>query len=171
MATNIEIKARFGNLSHGKRLAAGIGARHRASLVQTDTYFRVKVGRLKLREIGGDESRAELICYRRADRKTARASEYHVVPIEEPTELKLALSVALGVMQVVRKRRELWIYRNVRIHFDRVEKLGNFVELEAVVGGRFRRAQSRRYLQVVQRALGIDDSMLVPVSYSDLLQR
>ena len=171
MASNIEIKARFEDLLKARRLAAAIGSRKRAILLQTDTYFDVKQGRLKTREIRGDERRAELIWYERANRATARTSEYQVVPIDHPNELKLALGGALGIVQVVRKRRELWMYKNVRIHLDRVEKLGNFVELEAVVGGRYTSRLSRRNLQVVKAALGISDAMLVPVSYSDLLPR
>jgi predicted adenylyl cyclase CyaB len=171
MPTNIEIKARFDDLSKARRLAATVGSQKRAILLQTDTYFHVKHGRLKMREIRGDERRTELIWYQRANHATARASNYQLVPIDHPNELKLALTGALGVLQVVRKRRELWICKNVRIHLDRVEKLGNFIELEAVVGGRFTRAVSRRNLRHVQAALGIDDAMLVPVSYSDLLRR
>jgi predicted adenylyl cyclase CyaB len=171
MATNIEIKARFPNLLKARRLAAAIGSRRRALLIQTDTYFHAAHGRFKLREIRGDERRAELIWYQRSDRAAARASDYQVVPIAHPHELKLALTGALGERQVVRKRRELWMYCNVRIHLDRVEKLGNFIELEAVVGRRFTRAVSRRNLEVVRAALGIDNSMLIAVSYSDLLDR
>jgi predicted adenylyl cyclase CyaB len=172
MATNIEIKARFHDLSKARGRATAIDARRQGLLMQTDTYFHLRAGRLKLREIHGDDHpRAELIWYRRADRKGARVSEYQVVPIQKPAKLKLALSGALGVKQIVRKRRELWMYRNVRIHLDRVEKLGNFIELEAVVSGRFNTAVSRRNLQAMQRALGIDSSMLVAGSYSDLLKR
>jgi predicted adenylyl cyclase CyaB len=172
MATNIEIKARVSDLSKARRLARKLTARPVAILHQIDTYFPVDHGRLKLREIRSRGSRrSEIIWYRRPDRATARASEYQVVPVSNPAQIKLALSGALGVMQIVRKRRELWMYRNVRIHLDQVEKLGNFIELEAVVGGRFDRATSRRNLELVQSALGIESSMLVPLSYSDLMNR
>ncbi|MBC8105939.1 MAG: class IV adenylate cyclase [Anaerolineae bacterium] len=170
MAKNIEIKARFGDLSIARRLAKALGARKRAMLVQVDTYFAVPDGRLKLREISGDARRAELIWYDRPDRKTARASRYYVVPVADPKGLKVALTAALGVTTVVRKRRELWMFKNVRIHLDCVDGLGSFIELEAVVGNRHSSATSRANLLKVQRALRIELGVLVSQSYSDLVQ-
>ena len=48
--------------------------------------------------------------------------------------IKEALARAWGVRGVVRKRRELFFFHNVRIHLDQVEGLGTFLEFEAVVG-------------------------------------
>jgi adenylate cyclase, class 2 len=170
MAKNIEIKARSGDLSRARQLAKALGARKRAMLRQVDTYFNAPSGRLKLREITGSERRAELIWYDRPDRASARASRYFVVPVGDPKVLKIALSAALGVSRIVRKRRELWIFKNVRIHLDRVDGLGSFIELEAVVDPRHRPAASRQNLLKVQRALRIEASMLVSQSYSDLIK-
>ena len=39
----------------------------------------------------------------------------------------------LGAQGCVRKRREVWLYRNARIHLDTVEGLGQFIEIEVVV--------------------------------------
>jgi len=33
----------------------------------------------------------------------------------------------------VTKHRTVWLYRNCRIHLDRVERLGDFLEFEAVL--------------------------------------
>lgn len=170
MAKNIEIKARFDDLSRARILAQAMGARKRAMLTQVDTYFPVPNGRLKLREIRGDERRAELIWYARPDRPTARASTYALVPVPDPQALKIALTAALGVARIVCKRRELWMFKNVRIHLDRVEGLGSFVELEAVVGPRHSSTASRQNLLQVQAALGIEPGMLLSQSYSDLVQ-
>ncbi|CAN5363998.1 class IV adenylate cyclase [soil metagenome] len=170
MAKNIEIKARLDDLSKARRLARKLKATPRGVLMQTDTYFRVGRGRLKLREIHSPPVLAELIWYERSDEARARKSTYLLAPVSDPRSLKMALSAALGVLVVVRKRRELWMFRNVRIHLDQVAGLGRFVELEAVVGGRYNSATSRRNLLQVQTGLAIEKSMLLSKSYSDLIR-
>ena len=62
---NIEIKATFPDREKGIALAKSLGARDEGSLHQIDTYFNVSRGRLKLREINGDEF--QLIYYQRPD--------------------------------------------------------------------------------------------------------
>src|SRR4051794_40389645 len=118
MKKNIEIKAKCNNLAAARRAAKRVGARRVGGLHQGDTYFHVARGRLKLREIRG--AGAEMIWYVRPNRAAARESNYTLVPVEEPGPLKRALAAALGVRSIVRKRRELWIYENVRIHLDEV---------------------------------------------------
>jgi len=170
MRKNIEIKARYEDLLKARRLARELGARKRQTLVQVDTYLRVAHGRLKLREITGDQHRAELIWYQRSDQRQARQSSYTIFRVDRPRKLKATLDKAIGIWKIVRKRRELWMHRNIRIHLDRVEGLGNFVELEAVVGGRYGIHVSQANLAIVQRALELTADMLVPGSYSDLIE-
>ena len=49
----------------------------------------------------------------------------------DPTVLAETLGDTLDVRVVVEKARRLLMWRNVRIHVDRVAGLGDFVELEA----------------------------------------
>ena len=84
-----------------------IGASDEGWLHQTDTYFQVPQGRLKLREEGPV---AQLIFYERANETVARESRYRLVPVSDPTGLKDALSDALGVLIVVEKSRRLLLW-------------------------------------------------------------
>jgi adenylate cyclase len=169
---NIEVKARCHSLKRAAAAAAAIGARRAGVLHHTDTYFVAPHGRLKLREIryGRSRSRAELIAYQRADRAGARESDYVIVPVADPKRLKLALSSALGVRAVVSKRRELWMFRNVRVHFDRVDRLGDFLELEGVVGPRASEAVSGQRVRELCAALAIDARDEIALSYVDLME-
>jgi hypothetical protein len=95
---NVELKASDPNPARSLQASLDIGAQDEGWLKQTDTYFRVPRGRLKLREEGDV---AWLISYERADETTARESRYRLVPVSDPTGLKEALGDALGVLVVV----------------------------------------------------------------------
>jgi adenylate cyclase class IV len=165
---NIELKARCGDLAAAAKRAASLGAERQGVLVQVDTYFRVPHGRLKMRETAGD-AEAQLIWYERPDSTDFRGSDYYVLPIPKPLETRLALSAALGVRGEVRKRRQLWLWHNVRIHLDEVAGLGTFVEFEAVIAPGEDEEQSLDRLATLTGALNIGEADRVAVSYSDLL--
>jgi adenylate cyclase, class 2 len=165
---NIELKARCADLSRAARAAEQLGAGRQGLLEQLDTYFHCRQGRLKLRETAGD-AEAQLIWYARPDSTDFRGSDYYVLPIPKPLETRLALSAALGVRGKVSKRRELWLWHNVRIHLDEVAALGTFVEFEAVVEPGESEEQSLDRLATLTRALNIGEVDRIAVSYSDLL--
>lgn len=163
---NIELKARYADLDFARKICHEIGAKFDRVMEQTDTYFRSAHGRLKLREYA---SAAELIWYERPDGVEYRGSDYYVVPVADAALLNAALSAACGVRGVVRKHRELFLYHNLRIHLDRVEELGNFIEFEAVMGEAEDERASRQRLDELHRALKIRDEDHESGSYSDLM--
>jgi len=166
-ARNIELKARLADLARARDTAARLGARPLGILRQVDTYFTCAQGRLKLRQI--DDREACLIAYERPDRADAKASDYHLVPVADADALLAALSVACGVVAVVAKRRELWMYENVRIHLDDVAELGSFLEFEAVLGPDHDDRQGESQLALLRAAFEIPNSDLLARSYVDLL--
>ena len=167
---NLEIKAICPDPKAAREAARRVSGTGASTVLhQIDTYFRVPVGRLKLREI--NHTSAELIFYDRPDDPAARISRYHIVPVVDPMALKALLAAAMGVRAVVRKRRELFLYENVRIHLDTVEKLGNFLELEAVLTGHVGQAESLRRLEHLAGALGIRPEQRLAGSYGDLVVR
>ena len=165
---NIELKARCPDLAAAAEAAKSLGATRQGILSQLDTYFHARTGRLKLREFA-DKPDAELIWYARSDSTDFRGSDYYVVPIPRPEETKAALTAALGVHGSVRKRRELWLWHNVRIHLDTVDGLGRFVEFEAVLADPNDEGPSHERLATLSRALRIPDADRIALSYSDLL--
>ena len=168
-ARNIELKARCSDLAPARAASVALGAEPRDRMRQVDTYFAVPTGRLKLREIERDAgASAELIAYARPDATDARASDYRVVPVPDPAALKAALAETVGVRGVVAKRREVLVWRNVRIHLDDVRGVGTFVEFEAVVGPDHGEAESAANLRAAAGALGIGEGDAVAGSYIDL---
>jgi len=161
---NVERKFRCADLAAARAAAEAQGARFSAVLEQIDTYFHATHGRLKLREMAGH--RAELIWYDRADDEGARASHYRLAAVADAAALGDALGRGLGIRAIVRKRRELWMLGNVRIHLDDVADRGTFVEFEAVQGPGESEAASRERIEHLARALGLAEA--VAVSYVDL---
>jgi predicted adenylyl cyclase CyaB len=163
---NIELKARIDSLDAARDLCkpfANLSAIER----QTDTYFRCGQGRLKLREREGLP--AQLVGYARADATTPRASDYWLVPVSDPALLKAALVATLGTLVVVEKEREVFLYRNVRIHLDRVVDLGEFVEFEAVMSPTDDEREAADLVAELAHRLGVQTTDRIENSYSDLL--
>jgi len=148
--TNLEFKARVVNFARAAELAAQIATSPREIVIQVDTYFVCLHGRLKLREFGGPAQEtaapAELIWYQRADEVSFRTSAYERVPIADPRALKSALAGAYGTARIVSKERWLYLHDAVRIHLDRVQRLGDFLEFEAVLSEHFLQAAAREKL-------------------------
>lgn len=166
--TNLEIKVRCSDLLPVRERARTLATRWIGSERQVDTYFRTARGRLKLRE--SSRAGGQLVPYLRPDLDGPRRSEYVVIPVEDPDALRELLTTLLGVHRVVRKQREIALADNVRIHLDRVEGLGCFVELEAVYeGGPEVEARERRKVEALIHGLGLDDAERVPGSYETLV--
>ena len=133
MAENFEAKFECDDLDEAERRAKQLGAAFAGELVQTDTYFRVPQGRLKVREQHAPEANAELIEYFREDSPQIRLSRYERTPLPDPQETIATLTERYGrPCAIVRKRRRLYLIGAARIHLDAVEDLGQFVEIEVV---------------------------------------
>jgi predicted adenylyl cyclase CyaB len=167
MPRNIEAKFRDVDLHALRDAALAMGADDRGELRQADTFFRCANGRLKLRDFGTGVG--ELICYSRPDATASRASDYQISRTAEPDTLLEVLEIALGVVGRVRKRRNLLLWRNVRIHLDQIDGLGDFAELESVIGEAADEATARANLDAVIDGLGLRDATRVAVAYVDLI--
>src|SRR5262245_725122 len=118
---NVEIKCRYPDHDRGARLARGLGADLPGRLSQTDTYFNLHPGRLKLRHTrAGPVERYELIHYRRWNRPTAKTSDYQLLPVADGPRTLDFFSAALGVKVVVNKERVVYVKDNLRVHLDEV---------------------------------------------------
>ena len=171
MPRNIEIKARIDSveaLLPRARSVAGSGAR---VIAQDDTFFRVPHGRLKLREFA--DGSAELIHYHRPDKGAAKASDYVRVPVTEAAALREALGRSCGVRGRVRKERLLLLAHSggftTRIHLDRVEDLGDFMELEVTLQDGQSDADGAAVAEQLMRDLGLATAPRIAGAYLDLL--
>ena len=164
---NIEIKARVDDLVQAEAVARRVATDKLGVERQTDTYFHALTGRLKLREIDG-QARC-LIGYHRPDQGAPKPSDYRIVPVSAPEPIKAILASTLGVRVVVIKERIIYLRHHVRIHLDRVNELGDFVEFEAVMGNSAEGNTEDSILDRLIDEFGISASDLEATSYSDML--
>lgn len=165
---NIELKACLASLDTARQVAHSLADSRLPDQHQVDTYFHCRDGRLKLREIAGE--RAELIAYRRPDVGGPKASSYFVLSAAEPDRFKEALGTTLGIRSRVEKHREIYLYRNVRIHLDRVVGLGEFLEFEAVVSEAYPQAESQKLVHDLRQRFAIADDDLLEGSYGEMIE-
>jgi adenylate cyclase class 2 len=143
-----------------------LGAEACGVLIQRDTYFHASHGRLKLRE--EENATPHLIAYERPDLAGQRESRYRIVNVEQPVELVAALSSVLGVKVVIAKERRLFLWEGVRIHLDKVDGLGDFIEFEAIAPTGSDLSHEEAQVKTLRQAFEIDDADVIGVSYSDL---
>jgi predicted adenylyl cyclase CyaB len=165
MPKNLEIKSKYASASKAMAIARKIGASSQGTLSQTDTYFKVKSGRLKLREIDG--RRFELIYYHRPNTRSSRFSDYTIIPVQDPRPVKAVLASVLGLAVVVRKKRTLFLLKNARIHIDSVHGLGVFIEFEVVV--KRGKEQAKKLMRFLRKQFAIEKKMVLGGSYSDMI--
>jgi predicted adenylyl cyclase CyaB len=167
---NIEIKVRIDSVEALLPRARALADVPAQTLLQDDTFFAVpagRPGRLKLRAFA--DGAAELIQYHRPDTGQAKASDYVRVPVTDPAALREALTRGLGVPGRVRKQRLLLQVGPTRIHLDRVEGLGDFMELEVVMGQGQPDAEGMALAEALMRELGLADAPRIAGAYLDLL--
>ena len=170
MPRNTEIKARVSDLQALRaRVASLVTGDAPQVLHQTDTFFVVAQGRLKLRQF--DDGSGELIFYRREDRPGPKQSFYVRSPCHDPKTLREALGGALGIRGVVEKRREVFLLGPTRIHLDEVRGLGSFLELEVVLEEGQPHAEGERIARELLHQLGIREPSLVSGAYIDLIEK
>jgi len=164
---NLELKARISSVEAAVKTAERLAGVCHADIHQTDTYFKVHEGRLKLREY---EDTAELIFYNRPDSRDPKYSTYYISEVSNPFVFNTVLGNNLGVKAIVKKRRRVFLLENTRIHIDEAEGLGDFLEFEVVFGEDTTPDGARKMVALLMDEFDIKDEDLVGRSYCDLLE-
>ena len=126
---NFEFKAKIDEIEKYENKLLTLNPKFQGLDHQIDTYFNVEHGRLKLREGNIENS---LINYDRENVSGSKESQIILYQHEPNVALKNILIRQLGVKIVVDKKRKIYFINNVKFHFDVVENLGTFMEVEAI---------------------------------------
>jgi predicted adenylyl cyclase CyaB len=170
MAKNLEIKAFCPDLEETEAIVKKIATDFLGLDTQTDTYFYTKSGRIKFRE--SSLSGFYLIPYLRPDQTDAKLSLYAKIDVLDAANVKSLFEQLLGVQSIVKKKRAIYLYENVRIHLDEVEGLGTFLEFEAVFDDKnnFDEEKQKDKVDYLMQKLDVKKEMLIAASYENLLQ-
>jgi predicted adenylyl cyclase CyaB len=169
MARNIEIKARIDDIEKLAAKVAVMADKGPFELFQDDTFFTCPHGRLKLRTFSATE--AELIFYQRPDQTGPKESVYSIAPVGAPDKIREVLSQAYGQTGRVIKHRTLFLFGRIRVHLDRVEGLGDFLELEVVLTENEASEDGAAVANELLGKLGIPAENLIEGAYVDLLKQ
>ena len=167
MARNVEIKARIENVALLAPKVAELATEGPLELAQDDTFFNCVTGRLKLRAFSNDAG--ELIFYRRVNQIGPKESFYIKSPTSSPETLRESLSLAYGQVGRIRKYRTLFLVGRTRVHLDRVEDLGHFLELEVMLEDGESPEVGVREAHELMEQLGIQSTQLIEGAYLDLM--
>jgi adenylate cyclase, class 2 len=164
---NFECKAKCADIAAAEKKLLALNPLFAGEDNQCDTYFTVSDGRLKLRE-GNIEN--ALIFYKRENTAGAKLSTVLLYQHKPDKSLKELLTASLGIKVVVEKKRRIYFIENVKFHFDNIEGLGTFAEVEAIdhtgeIGLEKLQVQCSYYAQF----LGIQPEDYISNSYSDML--
>ena len=166
---NVEIKARITSVAAIAPRVAVLADRGPIELEQDDTFFVCERGRLKLRALSPSEG--QLIFYRRANQAGPKESRFVISPTGSPDSLREALGRAYGSAGRVRKHRTLYLVGRTRVHLDRVDGLGDFLELEVVLAEGESTDAGVKEARGLMTALGVTHDQLVEGAYIDLLSQ
>ncbi len=166
-AINFEFKARCADIAAAEKKLLSLDPVFAGEDNQCDTYFNVPDGRLKLRE-GNIEN--ALIFYKRENTAAAKLSTVLLYQHQPDQSLKEILTAALGVKVAVQKKRRIYFIENVKFHFDSIEGLGTFTEVEAIDGsGNIGLDKLKAQCGYYADFLGIQPADYIAESYSDML--
>ncbi len=166
----VELKAKISSLGSIRRKLTILGAKRIGTFRQIDVYFKVPKGRLKFREVEGN-NKAELIYYERENIAGPKEGNVFILKVEEAGVFKSILKRILKTSVIVEKVREIYQYQGTQIHLDRVKKLGNFVEFERKTPvGTHSIRKSIQILEKLMEELDVQPENLETPSYSDLIE-
>ena len=164
---NYEFKARAQNLNKLEQKLLELNPVFKGEDHQIDTYFNVASGRLKLRE-GNIEN--ALIFYERSDIPDAKQADILLYRHTPEESLKEILTKAFGIKVVVDKIRKIYFIGNVKFHFDHVNELGTFIEVEAIdETGQINIDELKEQCNRYSSFFSLKTSDYISKSYSDLI--
>lgn len=155
------------NLKPIRNKLAILKAKHVKTLQQTDVYFDIPKGRLKLRQINNEKT--QLIYYERENTSKPKRSDVFIIEIPKNVTFMALLKRILEVKATVKKTREIYWHQRTQIHLDTVDSLGDYVELEKTLKNPKELEESVKLLEKLRKTLKINSENLERLSYGDLV--
>ena len=167
----VELKARVNDHEDLRKKLSELGSQCVGTFYQTDVYFQVPEGRLKLRELNGSRN-AELIYYERENIAGPKQDDAFLLRVQDAEDFKWVLKRILKQTIVIEKEREIYMHKGTQIHLDTVKGLGKFIEFERQTTNEPETVRKdQKVLEELRKQLQISPNSLETLSYSDLAQK
>lgn len=167
MPKNYEIKTSVKNLEDirvaVRKLVRNKTHKHFTEF-QKDIYYKTGNDRLKLRIINNQIG--NLIYYKRKEHNRKRVSNYIISETKNFKELDEILKKLFNIFVIVDKKREIFILDNIRIHLDKVKKLGSFLEIEIIYDSI---KEAKKIMSELIEYLNLEEKEFIKESYSDMI--
>ena len=163
MARNLELKIKVDSHDKIEEQLKLINAEQKGILNQKDIYYKWDKGLLKLRV---QNKSYQLIKYIRNENGAERFSNYEIIELSG-NDAEIYLRDILNIEVEVEKKRNLYIYKNTRVHLDNVKNLGMFLELETVVVSEQQNVQGE--FDEVIKLLNLNLNSQILCSYRDMM--
>jgi adenylate cyclase, class 2 len=163
---DFSIKARCASPQIIEQKLQDLNAHFTGEDLQTDTYFQVPVGKLKLRE-GNIENL--LTHYLREEHDGKMKTTVFLYERDPGESLKRQYTGSLPVVGRVTKTRRIYWIENVKFHIDRFPDHQTFIEIEAIdregnLGIELISRQAEKYKEL----LSISEEDILKESYIDM---
>jgi predicted adenylyl cyclase CyaB len=166
----VELKARVDDHDSLRKKLSALEAEYTGTFQQSDLYFKVPEGRLKLRTVK-DGNNVELIYYERENILGPKSDDAFILRVKETEDLKKILEKILAPLTVIEKVREIYQYQGTQIHLDTVKQLGKFIEFERQTSNDPKNLEKDRWiLEKLMEKLEITPNSLETLSYCDLVE-
>ncbi len=164
----VELKAKVDNLEPIRSKLKALKAKYIGTFQQTDIYFDVPKGRLKLGQINNEKT--QLIYYERENISKPKRSDIFIIEIPESKAFIALLKKILKAKSTVKKLREIYLHQRTEIHLDTVDSLGFYVEFERKTPNTLKEIErNTQLLEKLMATLEINPENLEKLSYSDLV--
>ena len=169
MDCEIEAKLKVDSIEQVQDILKEIGAEFVAEQTQKDVLFddvnntlQKADSCLRLREQFTDVSSKYILAFKGAKEESnfKKRPEVEVEIIDADSVTKLLSALGYEPKMFVEKKRRLWKIDDCEVALDRLNKLGDFVEIEGPDDGK---------IMEVQKRLGLEDVPHIPKSYASMV--
>ena len=163
MYKDYTIKAKISSGSELENKLIQLNSRFLGVDKQTDTYFEVSSGKLKLREGTIENLITHYERIHDGDAEKTTVYRYDVNPTLEEIEKLKSKHRQIGV---IKKERKIYFVDHIKVHLDKLPSGEEFIELEAIDRqNQFSDEELKRQCLDLKNKLGINESEIIETGY------
>jgi adenylate cyclase, class 2 len=163
MYKDYTLKAKISSCKEVEKKLTQLNSRFLGVDFQTDTYFQVERGKLKLREGTIENLITHYERTRQGEAEKTVVYRYDVNPTPDEIEKLKSTHQQIGVIE---KERKIYFIDHIKVHLDKLPNGEEFVELEAIdTQNRFSDEELKRHCLDIKEKLEIPEKDIIQTGY------